>query len=31
MKKAESVRKATEQGNPFGEVLVGQANLDDDD
>ncbi|KAI0002037.1 cyclin-like protein [Russula vinacea] len=31
MKKAESVRKATEQGDPFGEVLVGQANLDDDD
>jgi len=26
------VRKAAaEQGNPFGEELVGQANLDDDD
>jgi cyclin H len=30
-KKAESVRKAAEQGNPFGEELVAQANLDDDD
>jgi len=31
MKKAESVRKAAEQGNPFGEELAAQANLDDDD
>ncbi|KAI0287019.1 cyclin-like protein [Russula aff. rugulosa BPL654] len=31
MKKAENVRKAAEQGNPFGEGLVAQANLDDDD
>jgi cyclin H len=31
MKKAESARKATEQGNPFGEELTGQVNLDDDD
>lgn len=31
MKKAESVRKVADQGNPFGEEMVGQANLDDDD
>ena len=31
MKKAESVKKAAEQGNPFGEELSAQANLDDDD
>jgi len=31
MKKAEIVRRAVEEGNPFGEELVGRANLDDDD
>ena len=31
IKKAESARKASEHGNPFGEEIVGQANLDDDD
>jgi len=31
VKKAESARKAAEQGNPFGEELVGRGNLDDDD
>ncbi|KAH9985435.1 cyclin-like protein [Russula compacta] len=31
IKKAESMRKAAEQGNPFGDELAGQANLDDDD
>jgi cyclin H len=31
MRKAESVRKAVELGDPFGEELAGRANLDDDD
>jgi len=31
MKKAENVRKAVEEGDPFGEELARQANLDDDD
>ncbi len=31
MKKAENVRKAVEQGDPFGEELAREANLDDDD
>ena len=31
LRKAESVRKAVEQGDPFGDELTGRANLDDDD
>jgi cyclin H len=31
MRKAETVRKAVEQGDPFGEELAGRGNLDDDD
>jgi cyclin H len=31
LRKAESVRKAVEQGDPFGDELAGRANLDDDD
>jgi cyclin H len=31
MRKAENVRKAVEQGDPFGEELSREANLDDDD
>ncbi|KAI9460891.1 cyclin-like protein [Lactarius psammicola] len=31
MRKAENVRKAVEQGDPFGEELAREANLDDDD